>query len=239
MTGATAWSQPRPWRPQPRSCPEGLARWVALGAVLSAGCATLPDEPVQRALYSDVRQVVETRERIGWIVDRTEYEAAAPSLLQSVCQVSHEERIQLLDWLDERIAEEGGPAEEAYRREDEDLGAIDELLTLERMRGALEHADALTQDDCPFWMGNSTGADGTGQRIDGAVRIWSRRLWESSVLVESGARWPVARLVLICRYLSPTHTSIPSRPKGTATACVLSRWNNCWPAPTLFRCIAS
>jgi hypothetical protein len=121
-------------------------------AACTTGCATLPDDPVQRALYSDVRQVIETRERIGWIIDRTEYEAAAPSLLQSACQVPQEARIELLDWLDERIEEEGGPAEEAYHREDDDLDAIGELLTLERMRNALEYTDTLSQDDCPFWL---------------------------------------------------------------------------------------
>ncbi|MBW2454265.1 MAG: hypothetical protein JRI68_07135 [Deltaproteobacteria bacterium] len=151
MTGAQARRPGTSWgRWWTRS--DGLAL-IALGASsLSLGCATLPDDPVQRALYSDARQVVETRERIGWIIDRTEYEAASSSLLQSVCQVPQDKTIELLDWLDGRIAEEGGPAEEAYRREDEDLGAIDELLTLERMRGALEYTDSLTQDDCPFWL---------------------------------------------------------------------------------------
>jgi hypothetical protein len=119
---------------------------------LASGCATLPDDPVQSALYADLRQVVDTEQRTGWIIDQAEYEDAAPTVLQSVCQVSEEQRIKLLDWFDRRIDELGGPAERAYEREGKDLDAIDELLTLERMRGTLIHADEQASERCPFWL---------------------------------------------------------------------------------------
>ena len=135
---------------------------LLLGAL--AGCATLPQSRPQRALYSDVRQVVETRERIGWLIDRHEIESATPSVLQSVCQVREEDRFELLEWLERRIDEEGGPAELAYEEVDEDLGEIEELLTLERMRDTLAHADATAARDCPFYL--KPDADFSGVQTD-------------------------------------------------------------------------
>jgi hypothetical protein len=127
-------------------------RVVAFCPLLAPGCATLPDDPVERALYADLRQIVDTRQRTGWVVDGYEYEDAANGLMQSVCQVQEEKRLDLLDWFEDRIDEEGGPAAEAYEREGQDLGAIDELLTLERMRGALAYADERAAERCPFWL---------------------------------------------------------------------------------------
>lgn len=140
-------------------------RSLALVAALPlAGCATLPDPPAERALYSDLRQIVETRERVGWIIDDHELDDAMNSALQSVCQTEVEARIGLLDWFDERIVVEGGPAEEAYEEADEDLGEIEELLTLERMKALLERADAAADEQCPFWL--SPDPDFTGVQTD-------------------------------------------------------------------------
>jgi hypothetical protein len=124
----------------------------------------LPNDSAQRGLYSDLRQVVETRERVGWVIDDHELGEALPSALQSVCQTELETRIELLDWFDERVAAEGGPAEEAFVREGEDVGAIEEVLTLERMRELLERADAAAEDQCPFWM--DPDPDFTGVQTD-------------------------------------------------------------------------
>ncbi len=133
--------------------PAAAAFCISLASVCGAGgCATLPDAPVQRSLYSDLRQIVDTRERVGWVIDRSEIHDAVPSALQSVCQVAVDDRRELLEWFDRRIEEEGGPAELAYADSGEDLDAIEELLTLERMRALLEHADELSAQDCPFWM---------------------------------------------------------------------------------------
>jgi hypothetical protein len=160
VTGDETSLEPPAWPDRRGASHRAMVLASLLTLVLGLGCATLPDDHVQRSLYNDLRQVVDTRQRIGWVVDRTEYEGAAPSVLQSVCQVPQEDRIELLDWLDARIDEEGGPAEAAYRREGEDLDAVKELLTLERMRGALEYADALSNDDCPFWLEPDQEFDG-------------------------------------------------------------------------------
>ncbi len=129
--------------------PRELCSGVMLALV--AGCATLPKEPAQRALYADIRQIVDTEQRIGWLVDSYEIQEHASMAFQSVCQVEEETRLGLLDWFDRRIEAEGGPAEEAYERAGRDLGAIDELLTLERMRLLLEHTDERADEQCAFW----------------------------------------------------------------------------------------
>jgi hypothetical protein len=127
-----------------------LWTWCVL---LSSGCATMPDGPVQRALYADARQIVETQERTGWRIDRYEIEDVAPSILESVCQVSEEERFKLLDWLEMRILQEGGPSEEAYDEAGGDIDEVDgEILTLERMRDAISYADERADDECPFYL---------------------------------------------------------------------------------------
>jgi hypothetical protein len=109
---------------------------------VTASCATMPKDPVQRALYADARQIVETQERTGWRIDRYEIEDVAPTLLPSVCQVQEEKRLELLDW------------EVAFEREGgEDIDDInDEILTLERMRDALTYADEHAAEECPFWL---------------------------------------------------------------------------------------
>ncbi len=121
------------------------------GLSLLCGCATLPEDPVHRALYADLRQIVDTEQRIGWLVDDYEVVEHAPTAFQSVCQVPVEKRFGLLDWFDRRIEEEGGPAEEAFEREGHDLSAIDELLTLERMRLLLQYTDERAEEQCPFY----------------------------------------------------------------------------------------
>lgn len=44
----------------------------------------------------------------------------------------------------------GGPARDAWFESDKDLDAISEIMTLERMRDTLEHADDIAEDDCAF-----------------------------------------------------------------------------------------
>lgn len=135
-------------------------RLGVLCCAFAAGCATLPNDPVERALYSDLRQIVDTEERVGWVIDRYEIQEVAPAALQSVCQVSEEHRFSLLDWLDQRIDEEGGPAEEAYEREGQDVTEIEEILTLTRMRAVLSYADERAADECPFWYKADPDFDG-------------------------------------------------------------------------------
>lgn len=141
--------------------PSTVLRSLPIFALASlTGCATLPQAPVQRALYIDARQIVETEERLGWQIDSSEIEDVTPAMLQSVCQVSEVERIKLLDWLDQRIEEEGGSAEKVWRENDKSLSAAKTLLTLERIRDALEHADQVAEEDCPFWLEEDPDFDG-------------------------------------------------------------------------------
>lgn len=123
-----------------------------LGAcALPFACAALPEARPERGLYVDLRKAVELRENDDWVVDRLEIEAAAPSVVRGVCQVSPDARERLLLWLDERIAAEGGPSEAAFAREGS-LRAIRELLRLERVRALLVHTDDIARTECPFWL---------------------------------------------------------------------------------------
>ncbi len=125
---------------------------IVIPLLATCGCATLPTQPAQRGLYQDARQIVETEERLGWQVDRLTIEEITPAMLMSLCRVEEEQRLGLLDWLDQRIETEGGPAEEAWLASGKNLSAISELLTLERIRAALEHADDVAAADCPFYI---------------------------------------------------------------------------------------
>jgi hypothetical protein len=121
----------------------------ALLAIALGGCATLPGGRAESALYVDVRKAVALRESAEWIVDRLEVEGIAQSVMRSACQVDAPARERLIGWLDARIADAGGPAEAAYRRNRE--APIDEALSLERVRAVVQYADAHAHE-CPFWL---------------------------------------------------------------------------------------
>jgi hypothetical protein len=147
----------------PPSCSRGLCLlWLAslelvlLGLLSSAGlaaCATLPapDTP-SRALYLDMRRLVESRQRLGWVLDRRELEEAAPTALLSVCRVSPDVREETLGWIGGRLLAEGGSAREVYARAGDDLSAAHEALTLERTLALLTHVASTADADCPFWL---------------------------------------------------------------------------------------
>lgn len=125
---------------------------TALFALTLMGCATLPPEPVESALYQDLRRVIETRERAGWVIDRPEIEDASIVALPSVCQVEPARREALATWLEAQIEAAGGPAKEAYFARGQDLGAVSENLTLERVHRLLTHTASIADQDCPFWL---------------------------------------------------------------------------------------
>ncbi len=120
--------------------------------ILLAACMPLPPGAPERALYGDLRRIVETRERTDWVVDRIELEEVAPTTMQSACRTTPEMRANLRRWLDRRILAEGGPAEAAFRRSGGDLDEVEDIVTLERVRLVLDHADQHAQADCPFWL---------------------------------------------------------------------------------------
>ncbi len=119
--------------------------------MLLVGCSTLPQPGPERALYNDLRAMVETKQRIDWIVDRAEIEDSASRIMASACQVPEPHRRALRAWLGGRIALEGGSAEAVWKAKDRDLRAAREILTLERVRGMLDYADQRTKE-CPFWL---------------------------------------------------------------------------------------
>lgn len=125
---------------------------LALGAsiLLASACRPLPSQPTARALYQDLRQVVETRERAEWLIDEDELDDATPRALQSVCQADADAERDLATWLDEQLTVEGGPAEDQYRA-GVPLNNLGEALSLERTSALLERATA-AQDACPFYL---------------------------------------------------------------------------------------
>jgi hypothetical protein len=137
--------------------PPRLARAAQLCVILAlvAACAcarTLPPEKAQASLYRDVQRLVTLRDAAGWQIDRFEIQAMLAETLMSVCRVPPDDRTALLAWLDMRIHALGGPIEAAYSARGNDLGAVEDLLELTRIRKTLETALAMADEDCPFWI---------------------------------------------------------------------------------------
>ncbi len=128
----------------------GLAAGASLFACI--GCATLPRPPAERALYVDLRKMVESSEDGGWTVDRLRLQANAEPALRSVCQVDEATRRALDAWLAEQLELAGGPAERRYRENGQRLDGVGESLSLERTRALLQYARGLAAADCPFWL---------------------------------------------------------------------------------------
>lgn len=124
-------------------------RWIV--ALMLVGCGARPVNPVEAALYTDLRVIVVTEQRIDWLVDRIEFAQIEPRVLESVCQVSSARRRALRGWLDARLLAEGGSARAVWLGANRDLAAAKPILELERIRGALTHAESHIQD-CPFWL---------------------------------------------------------------------------------------
>lgn len=128
--------------------------------VACAGCATLPEQPTERALFIDLRKAVELTESTGWVVDRVQLDRNAENALRSVCQVDPALRDDLDAWISGQIALHGGPAERMYKENGNDLGAAESVLSLERTRALLRYANDHAADDCPFWLEPSRNFDG-------------------------------------------------------------------------------
>lgn len=147
-----------------------------LALPLLAACAsTLPSAPTERALVNDVRTIVRSQARSEWTVDRIALDLVAPAVAWSACQVSDQARAAALAWLDgqigaeeERLGGRGLPAAELWRKADRDLGALDDLIELQRMRLALGDLHARAPTDCPFWLEADptfTGMQGNADRF--------------------------------------------------------------------------
>ena len=114
--------------------------------------AARPQDPSADALHRDLERLVEIAGTEGWSIDRTEIEEALPSALLSVCRTTSDTQDALLRWLDARIAAEGGPVEQAYRDRGRSLRAVEDLLSLTRIRMLLSSSMERKEADCPFWL---------------------------------------------------------------------------------------
>ena len=121
-------------------------------ALLCAGCASLPPRASERALYADLRKIVEVNEDSGWISDNSRLELNLEPALRSVCQTDAGARAELIQWLRLEVTRNGGPAREAYLANGHDLRAVEEALSLERTLALLRLAEQRARAECPFWL---------------------------------------------------------------------------------------
>lgn len=157
-----------------------------LSLLLLNGCATppLPDTSPQRALYADLRQVVETRQRTSWFLDEEQVTAAAPTAMRSTCVLTPEEIAGLDRWLDERIELDGGPARTAFLEGGKSLDELDEVMVVERVQLLLRHAEGRRQE-CPFWLERDEDFKGIHSDEDRFV-IWLQSNGGGSLILSEG-----------------------------------------------------
>jgi hypothetical protein len=123
---------------------------LAFGLGLT-GCLTYPPSGAQRALYLDLRKIVETNEDSGWIVDSTRLQVNLEPTLHSLCQVEPTMRLALDLWLAQQLQLAGGSALASYRKHGHRLGPARDALTIERTRTLLHYGQERVAQ-CPFWL---------------------------------------------------------------------------------------
>ncbi|MDB4976957.1 MAG: hypothetical protein JWN48_5298 [Myxococcaceae bacterium] len=136
-----------------RDHPRRLASRIACcaGASLLTACATLPQQPTERAYYIDARKALHAESRLGWTVDRVEIAEASVQAEPSACRVSPAHRKALKLWVAERIAAEGGPAEQQFRAGTH-IDDLDHVVDLERTQALLDQVELHVPADCPYWI---------------------------------------------------------------------------------------
>ena len=134
------------------SCPPWTLWGIVWAAIAVCGCATVPNGPAERALYLDLRKIVDTNEDGGWTVDRLRLQLNAEPALRSACQVEPGTLAALDAWLANQIELSGGPAKDAYFARGRKLSAVSHTLSLERTRALLQYVALRTSEDCPFWL---------------------------------------------------------------------------------------
>jgi hypothetical protein len=140
--------------------------WLSCVGIVLCGCVNLPSGPAERALYLDLRKIVDANEDGGWTVDWLRLQANLEPALRSTCQVDTRAREALDAWLGEQIALVGGPAEHAYLTRGRDLNGVSRSLSIERTRSLLRYAGSRAALDCPFWL--SPKAAFAGEQGDAA-----------------------------------------------------------------------
>lgn len=128
-------------------------RGLLLCTIALTACARrpAPQDPTPRALFRDLERQVTVTAATGWGVDRLEIEGMLESTLDSVCRTDPLARRSLARWLDDTILQLGGPVEEAWRARGKDLGKVEDLLVLTRVKLLLARAEEMA-NDCPFWI---------------------------------------------------------------------------------------
>ena len=131
-----------------------MRRAAVLASIVATACGRLPvpHDPETRPLFRDLERQVTIADAAGWGVDRFEIEGMLDTAMLSACRVDPLARRSLLAWLDDRIAATGGPVEDAWRARGKRLRRVDDLLILTRVRLLLRQADAVADNDCPFWL---------------------------------------------------------------------------------------
>lgn len=158
---------------------------LIIGAlVLTFGCASLPETPAERALYFDLRSVVETQSRIDWVVDEDHLADSSTPILTSACQTPPAARRALRGWIDLRLAEAGGSARAVWAANGRDLSAAREPLMLERTRAALDYAERRA-DECPFWLVPDEGFTGVQGNTDRLV-FFAESMGSGQLVVQGG-----------------------------------------------------
>ena len=143
-----------------------LRRWLVCSSLALTGCIGMPNAPAERALYLDLRKIVDTNEDGGWTVDWLRMQANLEPALRSTCQVDARTRSELDAWLGEQIVLAGGPAQQAYFERNRNLNAVARALSLERTRALLRYAESRAALDCPFWL--APRSDFAGEQGDAA-----------------------------------------------------------------------
>lgn len=147
-----------------------MRRHLYLLGLLASGCSALPSGQASRALYIDTRKVVELGEQLEWVIDEYEIAEALPEVVPSVCETPVEDRLALMRWIDQRIAEEGGSAEAVYHANGNDIDAATDVLRLERIRALLVKAEEVAERACPFWLEPDPDFEGA-QNLDSTTII--------------------------------------------------------------------
>ncbi len=157
---------------------------IAVFAALASGCVRLPQAASERALYLDLRSIIETRARIDWVVDEHEIKQASPAIMTSACQATPETRLALAGWLDGRLTEEGGSSKAIWAAAEGDLGPAKEALLIERISAALRFAED-HRADCPFWLTPDADFAGVQANTDRLVFL-AESMGSGQIVIQEG-----------------------------------------------------
>jgi hypothetical protein len=124
---------------------------LLLGLFAACGQRRAPVQPTERVLFRDLERQVTVAAAKGWGIDRIEIEEMLETTLDSTCRVDPLVRRALATWIDDQIAQRGGPVEEAWRERGKDLKKVDDLLVLTRVKALLARAEEVAHE-CPFWV---------------------------------------------------------------------------------------